>query len=309
MKKWLIVAMVIGWCGALHAEPLDLKQVCGKATWLVHLDVDSMRESSLVERAYVAGTQEFAEVNFLLSSACDEVGIDPTVDLHGVTAFGKRLGKLEGVAIIHANMKPSTMIDRAKVESGYQSAKYGKHEIHSWSDGSNSVSGAFFKPSVLVVARTEDEVHHALDVLDGKSPSLADKQSSFAPFQKKGAVMIGWAQGLGTSSLPFQSPAIKKSEAVSILVGEDKGQVFASFRLVAKTPDTAQKIVAVLRGAVALAELQCPENSCVINLSKRVDFSTKDKTASVDLHAPADEAWTYITEAYKVIKAKHGHKN
>ena len=306
MKKWAIMAVVIGWCGALQAEPLDLKQVCDQAQWLVHLDVDAMRDSSLVERAYVAGTQEFAEVNFLVSSACDEVGIDPTTDLHGITAFGKQLGKLEGVAVIHATMKSSVMIDRAKAESGYQSAKYGKHEIHSWSDGSNSVSGVFFKPSVLVIARTADEVHHALDVLDGKSPSLADKQNSLAPFQKKGAVMIGWAQGLASSSLPFQSPAIKKSEAVSILVGEDKGQVFASFRLVAQTPDTAQKIVAVLRGAVALAELQCPEKSCVMNLSKRVGFSTKDKTVNVDLHAPTDEAWTYITEAYKVIKAKHG---
>ena len=135
MRTWAILAVVVGCCGTIQAAPLDLRQVSGDAKWLVHLDVDAMRQSSLMEKAYLAGTEQWTELQSWLATACEEVGVDARVDLHGITLFGKKLGRLEGIAIVNAKMQPDVMIGRAMAESGYASSKYGDHKIHSWTDG------------------------------------------------------------------------------------------------------------------------------------------------------------------------------
>lgn len=304
MRIWAIVAIFVGWCGSLQAGPLELGQVSGDAKWLVHLDVDAMRESSLMEKAYLAGTQQWTELESLLAIACAEVGVDPRVDLHGITVFGTKLGKLEGVAIVDAKMNPKAMVARAMAESGYTSTKYGGHEIHAWTDGEETVAGAFFRPSLLVVARSDKEVRHALDVLQGKAPSLTGKPRPLAAKAEAGTMLLAWAEGLADSPLPFQSAAIKKTEAIAILVGENQGEVFVAVRLVARTSDTAKKMLAVLEGVRAAIELQYEADAALMNVTKKLRFSTADKTVIAEVRSSADELWKHVERVFATVKAK-----
>lgn len=299
------VAVVAAWCATAQAAPLNLKQVAADAKWLVHLDVDAMRESSLVERAYLAGSQQWSQVELWLSIASYEVGVDPRVDLHGVTLFGTRLGKLEGIALLHAEMQPSVMISRAKAENGYQAGDYGKHQIHSWSDGTRTVAGAFFQPTLLVVARSEKEVQEALDVLDGKAPSLAAEKPPVVEAGPRGSMLAAWAQGLDAASLKLRSPAIKKSKAVGLFVGENGGRVFASAKLVMESGDTADKVLAVLQGIRAAAELQYEGDASVTNLVKHVKLAVGDRTVSVQLQAPAGDVWKQLNRLLARLAPTH----
>jgi len=61
MKKMLLLgvglalAAGLGWTASARAEPLDPAQVSAEAKWLAHLDVDAMRASTVVQRAWKKG--------------------------------------------------------------------------------------------------------------------------------------------------------------------------------------------------------------------------------------------------------------
>ncbi len=298
----VLMALVLAYTGATQAAPLNLAQVASDSQWFVHLDVDAMRESSLVRNAYMAGTQQWAELEVWIGMACDQVGVDPRTDLHGLTMFGTKLGKLEGVALIDAQMRPEAMIDRAKGESGYQSTRYGQREIHSWTDGENTVTGAFFTPALLVVARTQKEIQQALDVLDGKATSLAKKPGVPIVPAPEGTMLQAWVQGLANTPLPLKSPAIKKSQALSLLVGENGGQVSASTRLVMQTPDVAKKVYAVLEGVRSAAELQYEDNPRIMAVVRQVKLSVSDCTVCLELRAGAEDVWTQVKHLYAKLR-------
>lgn len=295
--RWVAIGMALALldCGRAEAGPLDLKQVSGDAQWVVHLDVDAMRHSSFVEQAYLEGTQQWAAIETWISIACNEMSIDPKSDLHGLTMFGTKLGKLEGVALIDARMQPDQMIGRAKGEPGYQSSTYGKREIHAWTDGHKRVAGSFFTPSLLVVARTDKEVQHALDVLDAKAPALAGKPNALGS-TPEGTMLQAWVQGLANTPLPLKSPAVKKSQALSLVVGENGGQVFAQARLTMETAETAKKVLSVLEGVRAAVELQYEGDSRIMGVVRRVKLSAAEKTVTFDLEAAADEVWTQLKQ-------------
>jgi hypothetical protein len=300
--RQVLIALALACGGMVQAAPLNLAQVGADSQWFVHLDVDAMRESSLVQQAYMAGSQQWSEVEMWMGMACDQVGVDPRTDLHGVTLFGTKLGKLEGVALVDAQMRPEAMIDRAKGESGYQSTHYGKREIHSWTDGAKSVSGAFFTPSLLVVARTQEEVQQALDVLDGKRASLAKKSGVTIAAAPQGTMLQAWVQGLANTPLPLKSPAIKKSQALSLLVGENGGEVSVCMRLVMQTPEVAKKVFAVLEGVRSAAELQYEDNPRIMAVVRQVKLSVSDCTVSFELRAGADDVWTQVKHLYAKLR-------
>ncbi|MFO1022549.1 MAG: hypothetical protein U0903_17905 [Planctomycetales bacterium] len=53
-KTWLIVVGFSLACqgGLLHAEPMKLNEVSGNARWVVHVDCDAIRASTVVQRAH-----------------------------------------------------------------------------------------------------------------------------------------------------------------------------------------------------------------------------------------------------------------
>ena len=147
------------------------------------------------------------------------------------------------------------------------------------------MTGSFYTPSLLVIARTEPEVRHALDVLDGKAATLAARRSPVVDGVREGSMALAWAEGLADSSLPFRSQIITKSEAVGIVVGEKGGEVFATLRLVMQNKDTAQKMLAVLEGMRSAAELQYEGNSSMMKILKKLTLAVSEKTVNAGLRA------------------------
>ena len=93
-------AILLGLSATATAGPLDLKQVSAEAKWIVHFDVDAMRESTLVQRVYDKCVDQWPAAEQRLREATDLVehlGLDLTRDLHGLTAYGTKVGDLDGV--------------------------------------------------------------------------------------------------------------------------------------------------------------------------------------------------------------------
>jgi hypothetical protein len=301
----VLLAVACLWCGTIQAGPLDLRQVSADAKWLVHLDVDAMRQSSLMEKAYLAGSQQWAQLESWLSTACEELKLDPRVDLHSITLFGTSLGKLQGIALIHAEMQPGLMVARAKEEDGYRSSTYGRRDIHSWTDGRHTVAGAFYTPSLLVVARSEGEVEQALDVLDGKRERLTGKPRPVAGLGAEGSMLTAWTEGLSDSALPLRSPAIRKAEALGLVVGEKAEEVFVGARLMMQTAATAENVRAVLEGVRSAAELQYEGDPAIMSVVKKVKLTVSEKTVNVELRAAAEDVWLQAKALFARLAPTH----
>ncbi|HVW00581.1 MAG TPA: hypothetical protein VHB77_09580, partial [Planctomycetaceae bacterium] len=97
-----------------HAAPLDLKEVSAKAQWVGHLDVDAMRQSSVVRRAYEK-CKEKHDVDTHLSLASNFIGIDLRTDLHGLTFYGPHLHQHKGVMIVHGKFDADRLAALEKV--------------------------------------------------------------------------------------------------------------------------------------------------------------------------------------------------
>ena len=104
-------------------------------------------------------------------------------------------------------------------------------------------------------------------------------------------MLTAWAEGLSETELPLRSPAIKKAEAVGLVVGEKAEEVFVGARLVMQTAAAAQNVLAVLEGVRSAAALQYEGDPAIMSVVKKVKLTVSEKTVSVELRAAAEDVW------------------
>ncbi len=314
MRVWGIAAVVaLGIATTAAAGPLDLKQVCASAKWVVHVDVDAMRESTLVQRIYDKVIQEAPEAEQHLRNVTDLVehlGIDLTRDLHGITAYGSVVGKPEGVFLVDANFDEKSLLEKADQAPDHQVTTHGAYQVHSWTDAKGKrhehpMAGTVYK-NLLIFAPAAAQVNAALDVLDGKSPALAGKSSPLTAKVPAGTLVLIRAIGLSDAKLPWKSPLVTQSESFGVAIGEQGGKVCFEGMLTAKSKETAEQAKAVVEGARSMAELQHGQDAEAAKLIKAVKVSVADTALSVEFSASADDVWSRLEKG--IQKAVEHHR-
>ena len=310
MRVWgMSAALVLGFAATAAAGPLDLKQVPAEAKWVVHVDVDAMRSSVLVQRAYDRLSEKRPDVERRLDEVTDLVsnlGIDLERELHGMTVYGKQIGQHEGVLLVDATVDRKALLEKADQAPDHQMTKYGDYELHSWTDAKgrqheHPMAGTLSKSNLLVFAPTVDQIKPALDVLDGKSASLSGKESSLTAGTPAGAMIVIRAVGLADAKLPLKSPLVAQCEAVSLMIGEQDGKVSAEGKLFTKSKETAEQIKAIVEGGRAAAELRAGNDAEAAKVIKTVKVNLADTTLSVEFSSPVDDVWTLAEKAAKEI--------
>ena len=132
--SWTRPDRPFGLAPVVRAEPLDLKQVPADAKWLVHVDVDAMRASTLVQKAWPKCMEMHKDAEQRLKSLRDKFGIDVCKDLHGLTAYGKELGKHTGVLIVHAKFDLKLAEATAAKAKDHKVVKFDAYDLHSWTE-------------------------------------------------------------------------------------------------------------------------------------------------------------------------------
>ena len=82
------LALVAAFAPLAKAEKLDLDRVAGDAVWLMHLDVDAMRESLVVQKMYARMAEKHPQVEKMMGMGAMMMGMDVRKDLHDVTVYG-----------------------------------------------------------------------------------------------------------------------------------------------------------------------------------------------------------------------------
>jgi hypothetical protein len=86
VRNWVIcVGIVLGCAVAAPAAPIDFKEIPAGAKWLAHVDVDGMRDSLFVQRAYNEVMEKVPGVEGHFQKAERDLGTDVRRDLHSLT--------------------------------------------------------------------------------------------------------------------------------------------------------------------------------------------------------------------------------
>jgi hypothetical protein len=295
LKFFFAFAVVFaGWLLPLHAAPLDPKQVSADAKWVIHMDVDALKQSTVMQRAYAKEASRWKDIKNRMAAIRDQMCMDPTVDLHAVTLYGPKPGRTDGVMIVHAAVDQKEFVGKVGKAPGYRTMNHGPYTLHSWTQADGPVSSAFFDHNLVLLAKTDADVTAALDVLDGKSPSLAGKSSPLAGAPPSGTILIVRAIGLAGLDIPFKSPLLNQCESFDLVAGEDKGQSFSEAHLATRSAAVAGQVRKIIEGIEATLELQYGSEPAVLGLLKGVRVEIADQTVNIAVRTSADELWKLI---------------
>jgi len=310
MRAWGAgAAILLGIAASAMAGPLDLKQVSAGAKWVGHVDVDAMRSSIFVQRAYEKAMGTVPGLGQRLGRVADNFGMDLSRDLHALTAYGTKIGKPEGVLIVDANVDQNLLLEKAAKAPDHKKSTYRSYELHSWTEekgkkNEHKMVGTFYRPALMVFASGVDEIKAALDVLDGKSPSLAGKASPLTVAAPSGTMVLARAVGLADAKLPSKSPLASQLDTLSIAVGEQDAKLSAEAKAVTKSKETAEQLKAIVDGVRSMAEAQHASDADAAKVIKMFKVTAADKALKVEFSGPVDDVWAAAEKAADPI-AEH----
>jgi hypothetical protein len=296
-----------------QAAPFDAKNISADAKWVVHVDVDAVRDSQIVKKSFETCPVLKNEAGKHFDKIVAELGLDLRKDLHGITIYGCDTDKDHGVAIVFAKVNRKPLIEKAQKAADHKLVKYGAYEIHTWTGKmgpeTHTGAGAFYKNGAIVLASSAKRVESAIAVLDGKSPGLTDPKSLLG-----GHVYTGSTVLLRSIAMPPEAnhAVIREISAFRIAMGETKGKSFYRARVFMKSPEAAEQVKAINEGIKALASLHFSDDPAVMKLVDGLQTTVKDKTVSVRWDASTADVWTVVeklaNKAMNHMKAKDAEK-
>ncbi len=284
----LALAALTTTSAAALATPLDRSWAPDDASWLVHVDVDQLMRSRLIEAMVGEGhtiadvIQDEVDVEFEELEQLDEEfprelmhawlnrNLDLERDLHAVTLFG-RLDREEPDALILetsgaiddivAQMEPIDQVDAIQGKGLTIVAIEGMHPpAHQPDDGQWTRLIAAIRPNAatggrtVVMAESIEEIATLIDRHDRRRPlSRGPAWAEPSP----GATLFIYADpriaDLGHAGGHAQ--LVQKAESVLVEMGEFGDEFFATLEIDTPQVADAQNMLAVGNGMIAMARL------------------------------------------------------
>lgn len=272
---------------------LDPKLVSAEARWLIHLDLNLLRESNLGRE--------------LLASAAKrqtaKTGADVQVDFQKVfatvgkaTAYGANFAhnpeEIDGTLVLEGTA------DLRKIAEGYiaqamlstpdQYTEVKDLPFEAYSIG-NDVFVGFPKEPIILVSKVKSQLARAYDLHRGKGSSMANAPSS--PLRElippsRDAFLVA-ASVVPPETMPAeggpQARLLKMANSASLSMGERDQLTFANIKLIANSGDTADKLQKIVQGLAAMASLAQSSNKDIEEFIKSVTVEREDNAVLLKL--------------------------
>ncbi len=287
--KSLVFLCVSAFGAVAMAEPLDQRQVAADAQWLVHVDLDTLRESPSA-RGLVAVWLQTEPARGQLVRVREAIGLDVVRDLYSVTVYGKQLVPDRGVLIVRAAWDQPRLMAFLARQTAYAEKQQDGRSVLTWTERragrQHTVYAAFHGEEHLLFSRDEGDLAAALNVLEGRAESLAESESVLARAAPEGTVLLVRASGLSDAKLALKSPILRLSETLSLNAGETTEGAFVEIELTAGSAEHVPHFRDVAEGLVALARLMRANDDDVLKLLDAITIRTDDRTVSARWTGP-----------------------
>ncbi|RYD33517.1 MAG: hypothetical protein EOP86_13200 [Verrucomicrobiaceae bacterium] len=294
--------------GSLMAAPLQRSHVSADAKWIVHLDMEGLRQSQFGSAILKFALTEFGD------ELKDRVKLDvPAIvnQTSSITAYGddfKPGPEGRGVLIWQGSKEIEQVVTAILLQQS-EASKAGEGSIKAMGGGLNPVYE--ISPNLytavrpgqgILVSPKIDQIHDACRIIEGKASSLKD-EPTFSEYtaQSGGFFLVALAEGfVRDAGLPPQAQVLKLAEGGRIALGEAAGKLQLSVNLKANTTENAVQIQQVIQGLVALAglaDVDEPELAQVKDWVRSAQVTSKEKIVSLDLAVPVDAALNQLSSA------------
>jgi hypothetical protein len=285
------------------AGPFDPSKVAGDAKWVLHLDWDLFRKSTLGQHAIEKLVKPKLEQNEQIKKLNLSINLE---NISSVTAYGPAFDKNgEGVLVLSttANVKKDldTLVGMAAVSENEQKDFVMLQEkpfaLYSFKDQ------VYLAPNVgnaVLLAKSRELLEQAREVVIEKAESLA-KAASFKDYPALADKVFFMAMAEGFNDLagiPPQAQVLRETKGGRLALGEKDENMFVNLVFKAKDDEASTKIQQVLQGIVALVSLSQPDKE-ITELANNSKIASAGRNVSVDLKFPA-------AKAIKKIDEKHG---
>ena len=305
IKAWFAGAGSGLWMAATAlAGPLQHSNVVSDPAWVVHLDCDALRQTSIGKQLLMELDKPEAQKKFEVFQTV--FNLDPRKDLRGVTLYSATKSGPDGVALAYADFDAARLLTLVQANQDYEVRPHGTNKIHSWidekkksKDGDQRTFGAIHKGKVLILGQKEGRVAEALDVLEGKQPTLATSQR-FAQIGASGSsvFLTGGARALELPGNDLGAAVLNQAKLISLNAQETQDKAELKLTVETASAETAKQVGDICRGLVAVLALQSDKPD-VVKLAKAVTVDQNAADTLVRFSMP-------VADVIELIKGKAG---
>jgi hypothetical protein len=308
MKQLGTIAVLFALTGVGNAwaAPLDLKNVPADAKWLVHVDVDAARSSSVVQKFVEQCGKDLPRAKERLVELCEKLGLNQCKDLHGITAFSEKLEPKHGVLIADAKWNAKRLqefVDQAPDHKVIEDGAYKIHTFtaHKGTKHAHSVAATVLDSSKLVLASSPEMLKSALQVLEGKAPAIAGKQSPLAATVPSGTIFLARAVDVKDSAVAKMRPVLQLIKSFDYAKGQRDGQWFGNVTVTAESKSVAEKLGQVFEGYRAWLSLHAYKDRWFGELLNKAKLTVDGNVVRVAFLEPADTLTAHMPELCRGI--------
>lgn len=280
------------------AEPASLAVVPADAVWMMHLDMDAARDSTVVRRMHDRAMKMHPQLEAMMAMAKAMTGMDPRTDVDDVTVYGLDTDKRNAVMVVRAKANRQLLEKMVEKARDHRTMEHAGRTLHSWmhrgrkSDKAEPVVGGFHADDRMLFARSADAVKMALDVLDGKKGSY--KEGPLAGGIKAGSILVARAAAVDPNT---KCPVLRQGRGFRVAAGEHDGKSFYRAKLDMKSAEAAGLTEDVVDGFEAVVKLRWADDAVATKLLSGLRTETAGDTCTISWDAAADDVWTAVDKA------------
>jgi len=271
-----------------QAGELVPARIPASAKWLLHADMEAMRDSETGKRVFAAVEADHGDK---LRAFKRMFSLHPIEDLSGVTLFGDGMPD-QAVALIEGKFDREHIEDVLKGAENHSTADHADTMIHSWRDNEVMQHAAFAEDGLLIFSRQERLLRQSLDVLkDGGAAPIADEL--FAA--NRGLALVDVRARLSEINLPADAARLlNKIRGMGMTAVEEDGRFAIRMSMETADEQDAGRVRRVLDGVFAFAEMEHPELE-KMDIRGEMTLTEEFPGLSVGLSAPVGQ-WLSLLE-------------
>lgn len=277
--------------GELRALTIPESLIPAEAEWVVHLNMAKFKSSrigDLLLQAPKDGIKKKAKAFY------NHTSIDLLEDITGITIYGQGTRKQQTVMCLEGRFDKKYLLSLLEKEPSHQEIPHGIHTINKWN---RTEYGLFVGENLVLLAWNERAIKAALDVIDGKRATIVSSPMKFytdkIPTDAFFAALVKDISAL--PGPPSKAVILKKAGSV-LITGLEKNEILnMRVHAATETPKDAKNMEQVIRGLIAMAQMQMEESYAELKLSEVITVSTDNNTIKLELNHPSEEIFKIIT--------------
>jgi hypothetical protein len=295
MKKAVVILVVILLAflllGELAASTLPKSLIPADAEWVVHLDMAKFKSShfgNLLIQEKKGGIEKKAKAFYKQTS------IDLLNDVNGITIYGLGKKKQQTVMCLKGTFDKEYLLGLLEDVDAHREIPHGSHIIHKWN---HSEYGLFVGEDLVFLAWNEGAIKAALDVVDGKGGNISTSSlKSYADEIPGSAFFAALVKDISALAGYSSKAAILKKAGSGLITLAEKNEILsAQIDTTAQTPKDAANMEQIIRGLMAMAQMQFEGAYEELNLSESVRVSTNSNKLKIELTHPSEELFKILT--------------